>query len=88
MLKIADEPLKEDLNVFPLGSYDVLLGMEWLEKHCSLINYKTKTISYIDKKGERREIQGILMPLKPRSITALLLAKYIKKRCQIYAIQV
>ena len=23
----------EDMNVFPLGSYDVLIGMDWLEAH-------------------------------------------------------
>jgi hypothetical protein len=22
-----------DLNIFPLGYYDLLIGMEWLEKH-------------------------------------------------------
>ena len=26
------------LNVFPLGSYDVLIGMDWLEKHQVILN--------------------------------------------------
>ena len=24
---------KVDLNVLPLGSYDALIGMDWIEKH-------------------------------------------------------
>ena len=27
------------LNVLPLGSYDVLIGMEWIEKHRVVLNY-------------------------------------------------
>jgi len=32
-LKIAGQSMKAYLNVIPLGSYDVLIGMDWLEKH-------------------------------------------------------
>ena len=31
--------------MLPLGSYDILIGMDWLEKHWSVINCKTKTTS-------------------------------------------
>jgi len=31
-LEVAGQPLMVDLNILPLGSYDVLIGMEWLEK--------------------------------------------------------
>eukprot|EP00253_Pinus_taeda_P011976 PITA_11976 len=41
---IAGQPVMEDLNVLPLGSYDILIGMDWLEKHWSLVDYsKDKT---------------------------------------------
>jgi hypothetical protein len=26
------------LNVLPLGSYDLLIGMDWLEKHAVVVN--------------------------------------------------
>ena len=32
------------LNVLPLGSYDVLIGMEWLEKHKVVLNYRSWSI--------------------------------------------
>eukprot|EP00253_Pinus_taeda_P011178 PITA_11178 len=35
---IARQPVMADLNVLPLGSYDILIGMDWLEKHWSLVD--------------------------------------------------
>ena len=77
-----------DLNVLPLGSYDILIGMDWFEKHWSLINCKTKTINYQDEKRERQEMEGIQKALQIRPITTSQLAKCIRKGFQIYAIQV
>jgi len=58
-LLLANQSIMVDLNVLLLGSYDILIGMDWLEKHWSLIHYKNKTINFRDEKGERQEIQGI-----------------------------
>ena len=33
-----------NLNILPLGSYDVLMGMDWLEKHKEIVNCLDKTI--------------------------------------------
>jgi len=62
--------------------------MGWLENHWSLINYKTKAISYQDEVGEGHEIQGVQKPLQLRPITISQLAKCIKKSCEVYEIQV
>eukprot|EP00253_Pinus_taeda_P016801 PITA_16801 len=85
---IAGQPMTADLNVLPLGSYDILIGMDWLEKHWSLVNCKTKTIYYKDDLGQQQELQGIKHPVQIRPITASQLAKCLRKKCQIYAIQV
>ena len=37
-----------DLNVIPLGSYDILIGMNWLEAHRVNIDYFNKTFEFID----------------------------------------
>jgi len=87
-LTIVGQQIVADLNVLPLGSYDVLIGMDWLEKHWSLINCKAKTINYKNEFGERQEIQGIKQPVQIRPITASQLEKCLRKGCQIYAIQV
>ena len=64
-----------DLNVLLLGSYDILIGMDWLEKHWSLVNYKTKTIYYKNDLGEKQELQGIKHPVRIQPITSSQLAK-------------
>eukprot|EP00253_Pinus_taeda_P028202 PITA_28202 len=85
---IAGQPIVADLNVLPLGSYDVLIGMDWLEKHWDLVNCKTKVIRYRDEAGIEQDMQGIKRPVQIRPITASQLAKCIRNRCQVYAIQV
>ena len=37
-----------DLNVLPLGSYDVLIGMDWLEGHRVNIDCYNKTFECLD----------------------------------------
>ena len=76
------------LNVLPFGSYDVLIGMDWLEEHWSLVNCKDKTINYLRKEGIRQELQGIRRPMVLRPITASQLGKFIHKGFLIYVVEV
>eukprot|EP00253_Pinus_taeda_P022539 PITA_22539 len=63
-------------------------GMDWLERRWSVINCKTKTVSYRDELGVGKEIQGIQKPVQIQPITASQLVKCIQNKCQIYAVQV
>eukprot|EP00253_Pinus_taeda_P020306 PITA_20306 len=85
---IADQPIIANLNILPLGSYDILIGMDWLEIHWSLVDCKTKIIYYRDQQGNNKEMQGIQRPVQVRPITANQLVKCVRKGCQVYAIQV
>eukprot|EP00253_Pinus_taeda_P016739 PITA_16739 len=87
-LKVAGQPVTKELNVLPLGSYDILIGMDWLEKHWSIVNGKTNTIYYRDELGIQQEMQGIKRPVQIQPVTASQLARCIRKGCQIYSIQV
>ena len=40
------------LNVLPLGSYDILIGMDWLEKHRVILNCYDKTFRCINNDGK------------------------------------
>ena len=40
-----------NLNVLPLGSYDMLIGMEWLEQHILVLNCFDKTFNCINNEG-------------------------------------
>ena len=40
-----------DLNVLPLGSYDVLIRMDWLEAHRAKLDCYNKTFELLDEEG-------------------------------------
>jgi hypothetical protein len=39
------------VNIIPLGSYDCLIGMDWLEKHHLFLDYYNNTITSLDEEG-------------------------------------
>jgi hypothetical protein len=44
--------MKVGLNIKPLGSYDYLIGMDWLEKHYVFLDYYKKAFTCIDEEGK------------------------------------
>ena len=49
----------DDLNILPLGSYDLLIGMDWLEKHRVMLNYYDKTFTCMDYNGNTIKVKEI-----------------------------
>jgi len=47
------------LNFLPLISYDLLIGMDWLEKHSTIVNCHDKTFNYFYDFGKGRKVKGI-----------------------------
>jgi hypothetical protein len=43
-----DFVMKVDLYVMILGSYDIVIGMDWLESHDVILNYNMKWLNLID----------------------------------------
>jgi hypothetical protein len=50
-INLGDFLAKENLYVMILGYYDIVIGMDWLESHDVILNYKTKWLSLIDNLG-------------------------------------
>ena len=50
-LSIGGFETSVNLRVIPLGSYDVVLGMDWLGSHRAIIDYRKKTIVCQDDQG-------------------------------------
>jgi hypothetical protein len=46
-LNLGDFITTVDLYVMILGSYEVVIGMDWLESHEAILNYKTKQLSLV-----------------------------------------
>ena len=42
---------KVNLNILPLGSYDILISMDWLEQHHVMLDFLHNSILYTDSQG-------------------------------------
>ena len=48
-----------NVNTMPLGYYDLLIEMDWLEKHKVVLNCFDKTFTCIDDNGDKIKVKGI-----------------------------
>ena len=76
---------KVTLNFLPLGYYDTLIGMDWLEKHKVKVGFYEESHECIDEEGRPRLIREIPIQVSVRKISTLELSKFDKKGCQLYA---
>ena len=58
-----------DLNVLPLGSYDILIGIDWLEAHRVNLDYYNKTFECIDEEGNPIVVKGIPKLISVRQVS-------------------
>jgi hypothetical protein len=69
-----------------LGSYDVVIGMDWLESHEAILNSKMKWLSLVDDEGQRSVIVGRNQGFSLKFISSFQLRKSMRKGCKLYAI--
>jgi len=50
-LNLGEFATKANLYIRILESYDVVIGMDWLESHEAVLNSKTKRLSLVDDEG-------------------------------------
>ena len=62
---------KADLNIIPLGSYDCLIGMDWLDKHHVVMDYYNKSFTFLAEEGKLRIVHGIPRVVILREVSAL-----------------
>ena len=70
-----------DRNVLPLGSYDVLIGMDWLEAHKVKLDCYNKTFECMDEEGNSRVVRGIPKVISVRQDSTMQLKKFYRKGC-------
>jgi hypothetical protein len=70
---------REDLNILPLGSYDCLIGMDWLDQHHAILDCHKKEFTCLDEEGNLRKVQGIPREVVVREISAMQLKKCYRK---------
>ena len=74
-----------NLNMLPLGSYHVLVRMDWLESHHAILDCRDNIISCLNDDGLQVEVKGIPRHVSLRKISALQLRRCLRKKCQVYA---
>jgi hypothetical protein len=80
--------MKDELNILPLGSYDCLIVMEWLDQHHALLDYRNKEFTWLNEEGNQKTVQGIPRDVVVREISAMQLKKCYMKGCQLFAARV
>jgi hypothetical protein len=85
-LNLGEFVTRANLYVTILGSYDIMIGMDWLELHEVILNYKMKRLILVDDEGHRRVIVGQNLGVSLRFVSSLQLWKSMRKGCKLYEI--
>jgi hypothetical protein len=62
---------KLNMNILPLGSYDIIIVMDWLEKNKEILDCYEKSLTYRDKNNTLRIVQGIKKLVLVRKISTM-----------------
>eukprot|EP00253_Pinus_taeda_P008878 PITA_08878 len=78
---------KMNLYSTTLGTYDLIVGMDWLESHKAILDCYNKTVLIRNDQGETKVIKGIRRDVTLRLISAKKVNKCMRKGCKIYAVE-
>ena len=81
-------PTTTHLKVFPLGSYGMILGMDWLYLHINKVDCCDKAIACVDDSGEKRTLQGKKKPTLVRMVTTMHTKHSHKKCCVMFTVHI
>ena len=76
------------LNVLPLGSYSMFLGMDWLYLHRTKVDCYDKSIKCVDDNGEPRVLQGKKKATSVRMVTAMQAKRSRRKGCVLFVVHI
>ncbi|GJS54069.1 putative reverse transcriptase domain-containing protein [Tanacetum coccineum] len=86
-LTLLNQPFKIDLMPIKLGSFDVVIGMDWLSKYHAKILYDEKVV-HIPINVETLIIRGDRSKTRLNLISCIKTERYISRGCQVFMIQV
>eukprot|EP00253_Pinus_taeda_P018041 PITA_18041 len=69
-----------------LGGYDVVIGMDWLERHEAVLDCKDKILHFTDDDGQRKSLRGKNRGVSLRFISSMQLMKFRRKGCQLFSV--
>ena len=68
-----------DMNIIPLGSYDMLIGLDSLDSHHAILDYHNKTYPCLYEEGNQVLVRGILRLVSLRWVMNIQLKKCFRK---------
>ena len=74
-----------NVNILPLGSYDLSIGMYWLEEHKVVLNCFDKTFTCIDDNANNIKVKQVPRKVTIREISALQMKRSVRKGCKVFA---
>jgi hypothetical protein len=74
-----------ELNILPLGSYDCIIGMDWLDQYHAILDCCSKEFTCLDEEGNIKIVQGIPRVVAIREISTMQLKKFYRKGYQLFA---
>nr|GEX98799.1 reverse transcriptase domain-containing protein [Tanacetum cinerariifolium] len=86
-LILLNQPFKIDLMPIKLGSFDVVIGMDWLSKYHARIIFDEKVV-YIPIDGETLIIRGDQSKTQLNLISCIKTKRYISRGYQVFIAQV
>ncbi|GJR50434.1 putative reverse transcriptase domain-containing protein [Tanacetum coccineum] len=86
-LTLLNQPFEINLMPIKLGSFDVVIGMDWLSKYHARIICDKKVV-HIPINGETLIIQGDQSKTRLSLISCIKTERYISRGCQVFIIQV
>ncbi|GJU50846.1 putative reverse transcriptase domain-containing protein [Tanacetum coccineum] len=87
ILTLLNQPFKIDLMPIKLGSFDVVIGMDWLSKYHARIICDEKVI-HIPIDGETLIIRGDRSKTRLNLISCIKTKRYISRGCQVFVAQI
>jgi hypothetical protein len=73
--------------VTALGTYDLIIGMDWLAAHRALVDCFAKRVFCVDDEGRPIEIQGIQRKVSLRFISTMKVKRCLRQGCQLYVVE-
>nr|GFB36791.1 putative reverse transcriptase domain-containing protein [Tanacetum cinerariifolium] len=86
-LTLLNQPFKIDLMPIKLGSFNVVICMDWLSKYHAKIIYDKKVV-HIPIDGETLIIRGDRSKTRLSLISYIKTKRYISRGCQVFVAQV
>ena len=77
-----------NVNILTLGSFDLLIGMDWTEEHKVVLNCFDKTFTCTNDNGNNIKVKWIPRKVTIREISSLQMKRSVRKGCKEFVVYI